>query len=225
MIFSKAMILKLILGAAVGRKGQKLASLAIRPACGTVALGKGQVGSNRFGSTRQSLRKRRARAGGRGAVVIPDDENSSMAPACPVAVLKDGYAMRTLPATGQEPAASLRLSMAPGLRPGALRAMLNAFGLPAAILEQSFALLATATATATDEACAPRSARAGRCRFHLLSGRGAGLARAARQRHRHARRPGLSACLADDARSTRASLYKRLARTVACQARRGGRQP
>jgi hypothetical protein len=36
------------------------------------------------------LRKRRARAGGRGAVVISDDENFSMAPACPLAVLKDG---------------------------------------------------------------------------------------------------------------------------------------
>ena len=58
--------------------------------------------------------------------------------------------MQTLPTTDNELAAWLRLSMAPGLRPGALRAMLNAFGLPAAILEQPFALLATAT----DEASA-----------------------------------------------------------------------
>ena len=58
--------------------------------------------------------------------------------------------MQTLPATDNEVAAWLRLSMAPGLRPGALRAMLNAFGLPAAILEQPFALLAAAT----DEASA-----------------------------------------------------------------------
>jgi DNA processing protein len=60
-----------------------------------------------------------------------------MAPACPLAVLEDGYAMHTLPTT-------------PGLRPGALRAMLNAFGLPEAILGQPFALLAAAT----DEASA-----------------------------------------------------------------------
>ena len=58
--------------------------------------------------------------------------------------------MQTLPTTDNELAAWLRLSMAPGLRPGALRAMLNAFGLPAAILEQPFALLAAAT----DEASA-----------------------------------------------------------------------
>ena len=58
--------------------------------------------------------------------------------------------MQTLPTTDNELAAWLRLSMAPGLRPGALRAMLNAFGLPAAILEQPLALLAAAT----DEASA-----------------------------------------------------------------------
>jgi DNA processing protein len=73
-----------------------------------------------------------------------------MAPACPLAVLEDGYAMHTLPTTDNELAAWLRLSMAPGLRPGALRAMLNAFGLPEAILGQPFALLAAAT----DEASA-----------------------------------------------------------------------
>ena len=58
--------------------------------------------------------------------------------------------MHTLPTTDNELAAWLRLSMAPGLRPGALRAMLNAFGLPQAILGQPFALLAAAT----DEASA-----------------------------------------------------------------------
>lgn len=58
--------------------------------------------------------------------------------------------MHTLPTTVRELTAWLRLSMAPGLRPGALRAMLNAFGLPGAILEQPFALLAAAT----DEASA-----------------------------------------------------------------------
>ncbi len=58
--------------------------------------------------------------------------------------------MHTLPTTDNELAAWLRLSMAPGLRPGALRAMLNAFGLPEAILGQPFALLAAAT----DEASA-----------------------------------------------------------------------
>jgi len=58
--------------------------------------------------------------------------------------------MHTLPTTDNELAAWLRLSIAPGLRPGALRAMLNAFGLPEAILGQPFALLAAAT----DEASA-----------------------------------------------------------------------
>ncbi|RFU47558.1 DNA-processing protein DprA [Paraburkholderia sp. DHOC27] len=58
--------------------------------------------------------------------------------------------MHTLPTTEHELAAWLRLSTAPGLRPGALRALLNAFGLPHAILEQPFALLAAAT----DEASA-----------------------------------------------------------------------
>jgi DNA processing protein len=73
-----------------------------------------------------------------------------MAPAYPLAVLEDEYAMHTLPTTDNELAAWLRLSMAPGLRAGALRAMLNAFGLPEAILGQPFALLAAAT----DEASA-----------------------------------------------------------------------
>lgn len=58
--------------------------------------------------------------------------------------------MHTLPTTDNELAAWLRLSMAPGLRPGALRAMLTAFGLPETILAQPFELLASAT----DEASA-----------------------------------------------------------------------
>ncbi|MFM0011575.1 DNA-processing protein DprA [Paraburkholderia sediminicola] len=45
--------------------------------------------------------------------------------------------MRTLPATDIELAAWLRLSLAPGLKPAALRLMLGAFGLPEAIFNQS----------------------------------------------------------------------------------------
>ena len=45
--------------------------------------------------------------------------------------------MHTLPATDIELAAWLRLSLAPGLKPAALRLMLSAFGLPEAILGQS----------------------------------------------------------------------------------------
>ncbi|WP_144143918.1 DNA-processing protein DprA [Paraburkholderia sp. BCC1884] len=45
--------------------------------------------------------------------------------------------MHTLPATDIELAAWLRLSLAPGLKPAALRALLAAFGLPEAILDQS----------------------------------------------------------------------------------------
>jgi DNA processing protein len=45
--------------------------------------------------------------------------------------------MHTLPATDIELAAWLRLSLAPGLKPAALRLMLSAFGLPEAIFRQS----------------------------------------------------------------------------------------
>ncbi|WP_341313688.1 DNA-processing protein DprA [Paraburkholderia sp. IMGN_8] len=45
--------------------------------------------------------------------------------------------MHTLPATDIELAAWLRLSLAPGLKPAALRLLLSAFGLPEAIFEQS----------------------------------------------------------------------------------------
>jgi DNA processing protein len=45
--------------------------------------------------------------------------------------------MRTLPATHIELAAWLRLSLAPGLKPAALRVLLGAFGLPEAIFNQS----------------------------------------------------------------------------------------
>ncbi|SIT41956.1 DNA protecting protein DprA [Paraburkholderia ribeironis] len=45
--------------------------------------------------------------------------------------------MHTLPATDLELAAWLRLSLAPGLKPAALRLMLSAFGLPEAIFSQS----------------------------------------------------------------------------------------
>ncbi|MBB5500207.1 DNA-processing protein DprA [Paraburkholderia sp. MM5384-R2] len=45
--------------------------------------------------------------------------------------------MQTLPATRIELAAWLRLSLAPGLKPAALRLLLGAFGLPRALLAQS----------------------------------------------------------------------------------------
>ncbi|HZZ09307.1 MAG TPA: DNA-processing protein DprA [Paraburkholderia sp.] len=44
--------------------------------------------------------------------------------------------MQTLPATDMELAAWLRLSLAPGLKPAALRLLLGAFGLPQALFEQ-----------------------------------------------------------------------------------------
>ncbi|MFM0740019.1 DNA-processing protein DprA [Paraburkholderia xenovorans] len=50
--------------------------------------------------------------------------------------------MHTLPATELELAAWLRLSLAPGLKPAALRLLLVAFGLPQALFEQSFDVLA-----------------------------------------------------------------------------------
>ncbi|MFL6645433.1 MAG: DNA-processing protein DprA [Paraburkholderia fungorum] len=50
--------------------------------------------------------------------------------------------MRTLPATHIELAAWLRLSLAPGLKPAALRLLLSAFGLPEAIFNQPFEVLA-----------------------------------------------------------------------------------
>ncbi|AXL52447.1 DNA processing protein DprA [Paraburkholderia caffeinilytica] len=50
--------------------------------------------------------------------------------------------MRTLPATDIELAAWLRLSLAPGLKPAALRLLLGAFGLPQAIFNRSSEALA-----------------------------------------------------------------------------------
>ncbi|WP_233799611.1 DNA-processing protein DprA [Paraburkholderia sp. HP33-1] len=50
--------------------------------------------------------------------------------------------MQTLPATRIELAAWLRLSLAPGLKPAALRLLLGAFGLPEAIFAQSQEVLA-----------------------------------------------------------------------------------
>ncbi|SIT35214.1 conserved hypothetical protein [Paraburkholderia piptadeniae] len=58
--------------------------------------------------------------------------------------------MQTLPLTDDELSAWLRLALAPGLKPAALRQMLTAFGLPDAVLAQPFAALAQAT----DEASA-----------------------------------------------------------------------
>ncbi|HEX7909702.1 MAG TPA: DNA-processing protein DprA [Paraburkholderia sp.] len=64
--------------------------------------------------------------------------------------------MHTLPATDIELTAWLRLSLAPGLKPAALRLLLSAFGLPAAILEQSpDALAAIAGEAAARAALAP----------------------------------------------------------------------
>ncbi|MBN3759935.1 DNA-processing protein DprA [Burkholderia sp. Ac-20365] len=60
--------------------------------------------------------------------------------------------MQTLPLTDQELAAWLQLSMAPGLNPAALRRLLAAFGLPEAVVSQSFAALAEATDEATARA-------------------------------------------------------------------------
>jgi DNA processing protein len=50
--------------------------------------------------------------------------------------------MQSLPATRIELAAWLRLSLAPGLKPAALRLLLGAFGLPEAIFAQSLEVLA-----------------------------------------------------------------------------------
>jgi DNA processing protein len=50
--------------------------------------------------------------------------------------------MHTLPATDVELTAWLRLSLAPGLKPAALRLLLSAFGLPEAIFDQSLETLA-----------------------------------------------------------------------------------
>ncbi|RKT25704.1 DNA protecting protein DprA [Paraburkholderia sp. RAU2J] len=64
--------------------------------------------------------------------------------------------MHTLPATDIELAAWLRLSLAPGLKPAALRLMLSAFGLPGAILGQSpQALAGVAGEAAARAALAP----------------------------------------------------------------------
>ncbi|MGQ7939984.1 DNA-processing protein DprA [Paraburkholderia sp. D1E] len=66
--------------------------------------------------------------------------------------------MRTLPATDIELAAWLRLSLAPGLKPAALRLLLSAFGLPEAIFNQSLeALAGIAGETAARAVLAPPS--------------------------------------------------------------------
>ncbi|ACC69229.1 DNA-processing protein DprA [Paraburkholderia phymatum] len=67
--------------------------------------------------------------------------------------------MQTLPLTDTELAAWLRLAAAPGLNPAALRRLLVAFGLPEAVLSQTFAAIAEATDQATAQAAlAPPSA-------------------------------------------------------------------
>jgi DNA processing protein len=79
-----------------------------------------------------------------------------MAPACPLALQEERLAMHTLPATDIELAAWLRLSLAPGLKPVALRLMLSAFGLPEAIFSQApEALAGVAGEVAARAALAP----------------------------------------------------------------------
>ncbi len=68
--------------------------------------------------------------------------------------------MHTLPATDIELAAWLRLSLAPGLKPAALRLLLGAFGLPEAIFDQSpETLAAIAGEAAARAALAPHESR------------------------------------------------------------------
>lgn len=67
--------------------------------------------------------------------------------------------MQTLPLTDSELTAWLRLAAAPGLNPAALRRLLSVFGLPEAVLLQTFAALAEATDEAIARAAlAPPSA-------------------------------------------------------------------
>ncbi|TXC89181.1 DNA-processing protein DprA [Paraburkholderia azotifigens] len=67
--------------------------------------------------------------------------------------------MQTLPLTDSELTAWLRLAVAPGLNPAALRRLLAVFGLPETVLSQTFAALAEATDEATARAAlAPPSA-------------------------------------------------------------------
>jgi DNA processing protein len=68
-------------------------------------------------------------------------------------------AMHTLPSTSAELAAWLQLSLAPGLKPAALRLLLGAFGLPEALLGQTHeALAAVAGEAAASAVLAPASA-------------------------------------------------------------------
>ncbi|SEB00439.1 DNA-processing protein DprA [Paraburkholderia sartisoli] len=60
--------------------------------------------------------------------------------------------MRTLPMTDGELAAWLRLSLARGLKPAVLRTLLDAFGLPEALLGQPFAAIAAASSEASARA-------------------------------------------------------------------------
>ena len=60
--------------------------------------------------------------------------------------------MRTLPMTDAELAAWLRLSLARGLKPAVLRTLLDAFGLPEALLGQPFAAIAAASSEASARA-------------------------------------------------------------------------
>jgi DNA processing protein len=67
--------------------------------------------------------------------------------------------LAALPLADEELSAWLRLSLAPGLKPAALRALLAAFGLPQRVLQQPFAALAAvAGAQAAHAALAPAAA-------------------------------------------------------------------
>ncbi|MFC0399495.1 DNA-processing protein DprA [Paraburkholderia rhizosphaerae] len=60
--------------------------------------------------------------------------------------------MQSIAKTDREVAAWLRLTMAPGLKPAALRMLLNHFGLPDAVLDQPFESLALVTGEASARA-------------------------------------------------------------------------
>jgi DNA processing protein len=75
-----------------------------------------------------------------------------MPPARPLAVLEDRQAMRPLPMTDPELAAWLRLATARGLRPAALRTLLDAFGMPETLLGTPFCALAEVAGDAAADA-------------------------------------------------------------------------
>jgi DNA processing protein len=75
-----------------------------------------------------------------------------MPPAGPQAALEAGAAMQPLPMTDAELAAWLRLATAPGLAPAALRALLDAFGVPETVVTTPFSALAAVAGNAVAQA-------------------------------------------------------------------------